>query len=653
MRKFALAALVAALVPLRANATVTSAPPPITYTCNGVATAYSVTFPYLSKSDLSVKQTTATGAVTTLAQPAGYTVSPSVAPTTGTITLAVACPSGSTLSISRSMQFIQPQGFRGGSYQGATHESAFDRLEMQIQSLSGTFASSTSSGLLSSTDWTRFNQTSFTAINQYQAPGTSTVAMTLGEKLRDVVSSRDTCGTTLPTDPTACLQQAFTNAIAAGGTVLRIVPGTYNLSAGVQIIGANKLTVLAYGVTLNYTGSVNTTRILEVRNSQDVQIEGLTITSTNAQIGTAVSYRRPSNADPGFTTRFNVLKNTTILGVNIGIEMGINGEGQVSENAVDNVDIQNCNTGILQDADTTETVAYRKIYTTGSVNGATYINLVRGSAIIEQHTTGGTGTGVVHLLIGPFKRLTLYVPHYEAKDVSQVLVRSTGAADVQVFAGVMSNITAGNLPLTTFFDLTTSGGIWNTYGTDLFSAADNPIALGSASGLVFNRRGGVWTHITVTGAVTTLPTNFTQTTSSTQILPDYSLPGGGGLKQTGGATFETCLWGNEADGTNACVLKLRKTFMEVEGVTLQPKTNGDELGNSAGGARWKVTATQVNATSQVAPGNGTVIGGNIWSGSGAPGAIGNNGDYYLRTDTPSTANQRIYIKIAGTWTGIL
>jgi hypothetical protein len=41
-------------------------------------------------------------------------------------------------------------------------------------------------------------------------------------------------------------------------------------------------------------------------------------------------------------------------------------------------------------------------------------------------------------------------------------------------------------------------------------------------------------------------------------------------------------------------------------------------------------------------------------GVGAPSnATGNNGDYYLRTDTPAVANQRIYVKSAGAWVGIV
>lgn len=39
-------------------------------------------------------------------------------------------------------------------------------------------------------------------------------------------------------------------------------------------------------------------------------------------------------------------------------------------------------------------------------------------------------------------------------------------------------------------------------------------------------------------------------------------------------------------------------------------------------------------------------------GAGVPGG-GGSGDYWLRTDTPGTANQRLYVNNGGVWTGIL
>lgn len=39
-------------------------------------------------------------------------------------------------------------------------------------------------------------------------------------------------------------------------------------------------------------------------------------------------------------------------------------------------------------------------------------------------------------------------------------------------------------------------------------------------------------------------------------------------------------------------------------------------------------------------------------GSGVPTG-GADGNYYFRTDTPATVNQRLYVRSAGVWTGIL
>lgn len=48
-----------------------------------------------------------------------------------------------------------------------------------------------------------------------------------------------------------------------------------------------------------------------------------------------------------------------------------------------------------------------------------------------------------------------------------------------------------------------------------------------------------------------------------------------------------------------------------------------------------------------------VNGSTITSGSGAPSASATNGDFYFRLDTPGTANQRLYVRSAGAWVGIL
>jgi hypothetical protein len=44
----------------------------------------------------------------------------------------------------------------------------------------------------------------------------------------------------------------------------------------------------------------------------------------------------------------------------------------------------------------------------------------------------------------------------------------------------------------------------------------------------------------------------------------------------------------------------------------------------------------------------------LFGGIGVPvNTLGANGDYYFRQDTPATANQRMYVKSAGAWIGIV
>ena len=64
----------------------------------------------------------------------------------------------------------------------------------------------------------------------------------------------------------------------------------------------------------------------------------------------------------------------------------------------------------------------------------------------------------------------------------------------------------------------------------------------------------------------------------------------------------------------------------------------------------------VSVTGALHPGTpaGATQAGAIYGGSGAPNnAQGNNGDFFFRTDTPGTANQRIYVRSAGAWVGIV
>ncbi len=57
---------------------------------------------------------------------------------------------------------------------------------------------------------------------------------------------------------------------------------------------------------------------------------------------------------------------------------------------------------------------------------------------------------------------------------------------------------------------------------------------------------------------------------------------------------------------------------------------------------------KINSALQIA------VASTIYSCTGVPSnSIGANGDFYFRTDTPGSANQRLYVKSAGAWVGIL
>lgn len=95
-------------------------------------------------------------------------------------------------------------------------------------------------------------------------------------------------------------------------------------------------------------------------------------------------------------------------------------------------------------------------------------------------------------------------------------------------------------------------------------------------------------------------------------------------------------------------------YTTVNGVA--HNTLDDGSGNvSISGAITSVGAIQCNGNIQPGnPGGGATARTNMYSGTGVPSnSAGANGDFYFRTDTPGTANQRLYVKSAGSWVGIL
>lgn len=323
-KRISFAAVVLALA-FPAHATVTGSQPPAAYACTGSATVFTVPFPYLAKADLLVTQTTTAGVVTTLTQPGGYSVTPSVAPSTGTVTLAVACPSGSTLRISRNMSFLQPQSFRTGNYQGAVHEQAFDRLEMQIQQINATTASATKTGLLSAADWIRFNATAFTSLNQFQQLGTGAITRTIGEKLGDLISVKDygAKGDGVTND-TAAIQAALTYACAGARSVyipegVYVVATTLTACTGIRVSGAGSAssilqpTISDGSPVINFPASSGFFKLQDFAILSTINLTTFSTGGISAQNCTGI--RMQAN-----TTRFE-MDNVRTRGLKIGFDV--------------------------------------------------------------------------------------------------------------------------------------------------------------------------------------------------------------------------------------------------------------------------------------------------------------------------------------------
>lgn len=118
-------------------------------------------------------------------------------------------------------------------------------------------------------------------------------------------------------------------------------------------------------------------------------------------------------------------------------------------------------------------------------------------------------------------------------------------------------------------------------------------------------------------------------------------------------------------GIMSAFLTANNTGADVNGVP----TNTIGLGTSNSGQSFCITvnavvrATWSNAGAMnlantsfypATPAKASQSTAAVYAGSGVPSnADGNNGDFYLRGDTPATALQRIYVKAASVWVGIL
>jgi len=300
---------------------------------------------------------------------------------------------------------------------------------------------------------------------------------------------------------------AFTDALAAcrKSCSLVIPPGTYALSRGIVIENKSHIDLHAVGVTLLYTGADTNARLLEIRSSNYVSVYGLTLRSAHPHTGTAVSLRRPHDADPGQTTQYNSLRNVEIFGFNVGLEMGVAGEGQVDQGLFSYVGIHDCNTGVKQDNPQTEVVRYDHVVITAGPTNAVYFDMRSGSADLIEPVTGAGGLNsenVVHLRLGgTLRNVSLFNPHFEVgtEKGSVAIQWLASSAQVNVYGGVFSKYMteAG-----TMMDLSASGtgGMISFYNTVVWSRGPASINFGPENHTFFSRNTYIgWTNISFDG----------------------------------------------------------------------------------------------------------------------------------------------------------
>lgn len=125
---------------------------------------------------------------------------------------------------------------------------------------------------------------------------------------------------------------------------------------------------------------------------------------------------------------------------------------------------------------------------------------------------------------------------------------------------------------------------------------------------------------------------------------NVNLYGGGTLAQKG-ANASTTLQGNRGAADPGTDVTVRSAVTRSGGYIFAAKNNATIVG----GIQWDggVQPGQLNA-------GGVTNSGRIYSGTGVPSnTYGANGDFYFRTDTPGSVNQRLYVKSAGTWIAVV
>lgn len=301
IKRSALVALVAAIaLAYPAHSTLTSTSNSVSYTGNSVTTSYTVPFKFLAASDLVV---TVAGATKVLNS--DYTVT-GAGNATGTVKFSVAPASSAVVAITRVVPLTQPSTVRTALPfpAGATIDTALDRTTMQLQQLNAKEVADI--GNVNNTV-AAFNASgaAIGSTTSVLATG-STTPRTLAARAADIANVKDwNAKGDGVTDDTVAIDAAQAAVLTTGKTLF-FPCGNYLDShaitvgsSGARIQGAGKACT-----TITFTGATDGIAVADVAPTvSDFQIDGLTLTTTNAAAGKALNLNLPLHGSFSGTIR--------------------------------------------------------------------------------------------------------------------------------------------------------------------------------------------------------------------------------------------------------------------------------------------------------------------------------------------------------------
>jgi hypothetical protein len=430
--------------------------------------------------------------------------------------------------------------------------------------------------------------------------GTSAVARTVQAKERDIVSVKDfgAVGNGV-TDDTAEIQAAITAMEAAGGGKIYFPSGTYVITSALSISGAYPIQLIGTWASIisnTGTGVGITCGNTSADQTADVRIVGLMIAG-NALSSHGIHFKRMHSA--------NIDR---VRSKNNGGD-GIRYEGCYASKIMNSYSNNNTGNGI---------------YALGHASAGNDFIHIHGNYCLSN---GQKGIYIDNTPYGPVGQ-NIELNDMEGNTIGfQIDIGSTANTEGFVFrSNYMENNTGANA----------------VFGNDGGTTVLNSPTIQS-NNFMFGTVSAAVNCVTVGAAIRGL--NFIGNNLSTSNLTLHAT-----------ATVGVC-GGNKSNATlptgfandGSLTVGVLKLYQSGGGATAAIDMSGDMIRLNyptqwSGGAVFPPSAN--TSTYQTACG--------LWAGTGAPNnSYGQNGDYYFRSDTPGTANQRLYVKSGGTWAGIL